>query len=84
MARGRQSDQWNHTADLICNLHRVFLGGKWQASQFHPFTMEEAPKASGKTGFDARIYAVAICGQAAIEKFQGSLHAPREVSSKAS
>lgn len=71
MAKGRQSDQWNHTADLLCAVHRAWFSGEWIPSDFHPDTMAENV-GSGKpvSSFDARIYAIQLCGPDAIEKFR--------------
>lgn len=43
MTRGRQRDQWNHTAQLSALLYNAFRGrGRALGpSDFHPFSMQE-------------------------------------------
>lgn len=48
MAEGRQRDQWQHTASLLCLLHNINCqrGKEKKPHHFYPFKVEEKKQES--------------------------------------
>lgn len=48
MARGKQREAWNHTADLMAHLRNLQRGSKsdplWLREDFHPFSPPQGKK----------------------------------------
>lgn len=70
MAKGHQSDRWNHTAELLAMMATSWLDGSWTPADFHPDTIAERIATPRPTGFNARFFAIRLCGPKAVQKFK--------------
>lgn len=71
MARARQTDQWNHTSEVLAALANGFsTDGGYKATDFHPDHLAPISQAPRKTSFSARYFAIQLCGQKAVKLFE--------------
>lgn len=71
MVKGYQSDAWNHTSELLAMMAKTGLDGEWAPSDFHPDHIAERAKTKQRN-FDAKFFAIRLCGQKAVDAFNAA------------